>query len=186
MLKKSGRVPAQAGVEAMTTLVISGRRFRQRRESMPIRRKSTAKRKTKAAKKKTTRKKAARPAAGLSLEGLARRIVAVTSDPSKFKIPELYAADCESVEVSGDVDRGHEGIEKKYQRWEQMQKGVRWKARHVVIGKNVICIEWDADVTLNDGRTVKLQEVAIHEIKGGKIGRERYYYNPLALMPPQT
>jgi hypothetical protein len=153
---------------------------------MPTRRKPTAKRKSKPAGKKTTRKKSARPAAGPSPEALARKIIAVTTDPSKFKIHELYTEDCESTEVAGDVDRGHEGIEKKYQRWEQMQKGVRWKARHVLIGKNVICIEWDADVTLNDGRAVKLLEVAVHEIKGGKIARERYYYNPMALMPPQS
>ena len=67
-----------------------------------------------------------------------------------------------------------------------MQKGVRWTARHVLTGKNVVCIEWDAEVTLNDGRTAKLVEVAVHEIKGGKIARERYYYNPMALMPPQS
>ena len=157
---------------------------------MPTRRKSTSKRRApaaaKAAGKKAARKKSASPPAGRGLDALARKIVRMTTDPSKFAIQEIYAADCESMEANGDVDRGHEGIEKKLQRWEQMQKGVRWKTRNVWIGKNVICIEWDADVTLNDGRTVKLLEVAIHEIKGGKIARERYYYNPMALMPPQS
>jgi ketosteroid isomerase-like protein len=64
-----------------------------------------------------------------------------------------------------------------------MQKGTRWKARNIFTGRNVICIEWDAEVTLRDGRVVKLPEVAIHEIAGGKIARERYYYNPLAFTP---
>jgi len=155
---------------------------------MPTRRKSTSQRKARvsgrAPRKKPARKKSASPPGGQGLDALARKIVRVTSDPSKFVIQDLYTVDCESMEASGDIDRGHEGLQKKLQRWEQMQKGVKWKARNVFLGKGVICIEWDADVTLNDGRTVKLPEVAVHEIKGGKIARERYYYNPLALMPP--
>ena len=156
---------------------------------MPTRRKSPSKKRrtpasAKAAGKKAARKKSARPPAGLGLEALARKIIRATTDPSNFSIQELYTADCESVEASGNVDRGYEGLEKKLQRWEQMQKGVRWKARSVFLGKNIIAIEWDADVTLHDGRTVKLPEVAIHEVKGGRIARERFYYNPMALMPP--
>jgi len=155
---------------------------------MPTRRKATSQRRArasaKAARKKSTRTKSARRPAAQGLDAVVRKIVRATTDPSKFSIPELYTADCESQEASGDVEHGHEGLQKKMQRWEQMQKGTKWKARSVFLGKGVICIEWDADVTLNDGRTVKLPEVAIHEIKGGKIVRERYYYNPMALMPP--
>ena len=37
---------------------------------------------------------------------------------------------------------------------------------------------------MRDGRTVQLTEVAVHEIKDGKIQSERYYYDPSALAPP--
>jgi hypothetical protein len=30
---------------------------------------------------------------------------------------------------------------------------------------------------------VSLPEVAVHEVKNGKIATERYYYNPMALAP---
>jgi hypothetical protein len=157
---------------------------------MPTRRKSTSQRRApasvKAAGKKAAPKKSASPPAKQGLDAFARKIVRATADPSKFSIQELYTVDCESVEANGDAAHGHEGLQKKGQRWEQMQKGVRWKTRNVFLGKGVICIEWDAEVTLNDGRTVKLLEIAVHEIKGGKIARERYYYNPMALMPPQS
>jgi hypothetical protein len=33
---------------------------------------------------------------------------------------------------------------------------------------------------------VQLREVGVHEIKNGKIQRERFYYNPLSLAPPPT
>jgi ketosteroid isomerase-like protein len=65
-----------------------------------------------------------------------------------------------------------------------MQSGTTWKATHVWVGPKTICIEWDATVNVRDGRTVKLQEVAVHEIHGGKIQRERFYYDPNALAPP--
>ena len=69
-------------------------------------------------------------------------------------------------------------------RWEQMQSGTTWKATNVWVGPKSICIEWDATVNVRDGRTVSLREVAIHEIKDGKIQYERFYYNPMALAPP--
>jgi ketosteroid isomerase-like protein len=50
-------------------------------------------------------------------------------------------------------------------------------------GKNTVCIEWDGEVTLRDGRSVHLREIAVHEIKDGKIQHERYYYDPSALAP---
>lgn len=158
---------------------------------MPARRKKSAvrrKRARKAARPHAAAHKAAAKAAAKAggLEAFARKILRATLDPRKFVIADLYTRDCESTEASGDVARGHEGIQKKLDQWEQMQKGMKAKARHVVLGRNVICIEWDNDVTLNDGRTVKMREVAVHEIKGGKIHRERYYYNPMSLMPAQT
>jgi len=157
---------------------------------MPARRKSTARRTTarKPTRAKSAKKAAARKApakAGGGLDGLARKIVRATVDPTKFSVTDLYTADCVSEEVAGPAAHGHSGIEQKLRQWESMQRSTKWKARNVVLGRNVICIEWDAEVTLNDGRVAKLPEVAIHEVKGGKIARERFYYNPAALAPPQ-
>ena len=145
----------------------------------PKRRKSPARR-------KPARKKAARKAgAGAgSLAALARKFVRATQKPQSFVVADLYATDCVSIEAAGNADRGHAGIEAKGKRWEAMQKGTKWKARNIFTGKNVICIEWDAEVTLNDGRVVQMPEVAVHEIKNGKIARERYYYNPMIFAPP--
>jgi len=163
---------------------------------MPARRKSVTRReapkaarraKTTTKRKATTRKPAARkqPVAN-SLEAVARRIVEATIKPEKFVIKDLYTTDCISQEAAGEPAVGHAGLELKLKRWEAMQKGTTWRARSVALGKNLICIEWDAKVTMNDGRVVPLPEVAIHEIRGGKIARERFYYNPTALMPASS
>ena len=145
-------------------------------------------RKKKAAKKKTARRSTkarakAKKSAGGGIDALARRIVRATN-LAEFPLREFYADDAVSEEATGDVSRGIGGLEDKLKRWEQMQTGTKWKARNVWTRGNTICIEWDADVTLRDGRTVKLREVGVHEIKGNKIKAERFYYNPMQLGPP--
>jgi ketosteroid isomerase-like protein len=146
----------------------------------PKRRQSAARRKP--ARKKAARRTSAR-AGATSLDALARKFVRATQKPEAFVVADLYAPDCVSIEAAGNTDRGHAGIEEKGKRWAAMQKSSQWKARNIFTGKNVICIEWEAQVTLNDGRVVTLPEVAVHEIKNGKIARERFYYNPMALAP---
>ncbi|MEE8557176.1 MAG: nuclear transport factor 2 family protein [Myxococcota bacterium] len=147
----------------------------------------------KAARKKTTQKKAARKRSPAKkavktvseAEALARKIVQVTLDPSKFQIEDLYAQDCTSLESGGGPPaEGHEGLRQKMETWGQMQDGATWRARNVFVKGNTVSIEWDCDVKLKDGRSVSFREVAVHEIKGGKIVAERYYYDPGQLAPP--
>jgi ketosteroid isomerase-like protein len=156
------------------------------------RRKQARKPRRKAARKPAARKGAKRKAATKTgarrspsaLEALAKKFVQVTQNPEAFVVAELYTPDCVSIEASGATHRGHAGIEAKLVQWEAMQNGVKWSARNVLFGPNVICIEWDAEVSLKDGRVVPMPEIAIHEIEDGRIARERYYYNPLVLAPP--
>ena len=101
------------------------------------------------------------------------------------EIRALYNPDCVSIEANGGTSIGYAGLEEKMKGWEQMTSSMVSKARNVWTGRNTICIEWDSTVTTRDGRTVKLHETAVHEIKNGKIQSERYYYNPAALAPPQ-
>lgn len=142
----------------------------------PARKKSPAKKKAPAA-------KAPAPA---GLESLARKIVRLTQGPSfgPAEIRELYNPDATSVEANGGTAQGYGGLEDKMKGWEQMAASMTSKPRNVWTGRNTVCIEWDATVNMRDGRTVQLREVAVHEIKNGKIQSERYYYNPMDLAPP--
>ena len=140
-----------------------------------------------APKKKSAKKSAPKKAAASGLAALAQKIVRMSQVPhfGPAEIRELYNADCVSVEGSGNTAMGYAGLEAKMKGWHQLTAGMLSKARNVWIGGNTICIEWDSTVTMRDGRTVKLLEIAVHEIKNGKISSERYYYNPAALAPPQ-
>lgn len=144
---------------------------------------SRSKKAVRKGKRKAKTARARKPArAGSSVDALARRIVRATNLET-FPLRELYAEDCLSEEATGEVARGIAGLEDKLKRWEQMQSGTRWKARNVWTRGNTICIEWDADVHLRDGRTVQLREIGVHEIRNGKIAAERFYYNPMQLAP---
>jgi len=151
--------------------------------------KRSVKKSVRSTKRAPKKKSAARkPAAAPSLDSLARKIVRMTQNPNfaPADLSVLYTDDCRSQEASGQVDRGIAGLEDKLKRWEQMQSGTTWKATNVWVGPKTICIEWDATVNVRDGRTVQLHEVAIHEIRNGKIQNERFYYNPMALAPPTS
>jgi len=153
---------------------------KKRSSKKPVRAKKTARRAP--AKKKAAPKQAA--ASGL--EALARKIVRMSQGPSfgAAEIRELYNPDAVSTEGNGQSVTGYAGLEAKMKGWEQMAASMVSKPRNVWTSKSTICIEWDSTVTTRDGRTVKLQETAVHD-KNGKIQSERYYYNPAALAPPQ-
>ena len=119
-----------------------------------------------------------------TVDAVARRIVRATVDPSKFNLAELYAEDCSSTEPGAPAFVGLEALQGKMAMWEQMQEGTTWRARNVFIKGNTIGIEWEADVKLRGGPTVRFEEVAIHEVKGGKIVSERYYYDRAQIAPP--
>ena len=118
-------------------------------------------------------------------ETIARRIVRATvGDPSKIRFEDLYAETCTSREPAGPPAEGLEAIRQKAALWEAMIQGSTWRARTVFVRGSTIAIEWDVAVTMKDGRKVDFREVAIHEVKGGKIVAERYYYDPAQLAPP--
>ena len=149
----------------------------------PVRRAGAKKSVKKAARKPALRAKRPDPAAALA--AFARKVLKMTSDPAA-DFSAIYAENVVSEEASGQTYQGLAGLAEKGKGWEQMQEGTEWTARCVSLDPRagVICIEWDAIVKLRGGPTVSLREVAVHEVKNGKIVAERYYYNPAAMAPP--
>ncbi len=117
-------------------------------------------------------------------EDVANRIVAAMDDELNLDLGKFYTEDAVSVEPAGGTITGLQALRSKLAGWLAGLRSSEWTARHVFAGKNAICIEWEADLVMKDGRQLKLTEVAVHELRGEKICRERYYYDPRALMPP--
>ncbi len=132
--------------------------------------------------KTAKRSQAPRPRAADSLRALAKRIVDVTVGHDDAATLALYADDVESTEMGQPIMRGIDAIRQKFQMWRGMTTAASFQPRAVLIDGDAIMIEWAGTVTLAaSGKTVNLDEVAVHEIKDGKIVRERFYYDPAQL-----
>lgn len=179
--KKAARrgAPKRSAAKRKTARRSAAKKTKKRKA--PAKRSATARRKA-SPKKSPAPKRSAPP----PLISLAQKIIRMTQGPSfgAAEIRELYQPDARSIEASGATAQGHAGLEEKMKGWEQMTAGMDSAPRNVWTGPHTICIEWDSTVTMRDGRTVRLHEVAVHEIKDGKIQSERYYYDPSALAPP--
>ncbi len=164
-------------------------------------RKKTTKKATrkKAAPKATSRKRAAQPprkatakqkASGRAAqklspaEALARKIVRFANRPDRLELTEIYAEACVSREPQGPPVSCIAGLREKNAGWESIVLRQNWTAKNTFVKGNRICIEWHCDLKLQDGRELELEEVALHEVRGGKIVSERYYYDPSVLAPP--
>jgi|SRR6187455_509907 ketosteroid isomerase-like protein len=130
--------------------------------------------------------KAKKPATTRSdgMRALAKRIIAVTTANDDEATLALYASDVESTEQGQPPMRGVDSIRQKFAGWRGMVTDAHFEPRRVCVDGNTIVIEWVGDVTLAaNGQRAQLHEVAIHEIRDGKIAREAYFYDPATLRP---
>lgn len=146
----------------------------------------TAAKKTavKATKKTKPRAVAPSPKGAPSLADLrriARSIVTATSVSDEKRMLSLYADSVESEEAGQMPTYGIEAIKQKTEQWNKMVTDSRWHARNLWADGQTVIIEWEAQLTLKGGRKTLFRELAVHEVRGGKIVRERYYYDPSIL-----
>ncbi len=131
--------------------------------------------------------KGARPArrpadASAAMRALAQHIIAVSLAGDDDAILALYAPDVESTEAGQPPAVGIDALRAKFDGWRSMTTDNVFEPRRLVVDGDTIVIEWLGRVTLTaSGRQVEMREVAIHEIRDGKIAREAFYYNPAVL-----
>ena len=144
--------------------------------------------KTTTRKRKTVAKRKSNPRTTQGLtpaESLARKIVRFANQREKIDLTELYSETCVSrgpqrVEVSGIP-----ALRAEFDEWDAVVTSQKWTARNTFVKGNRVCIEWQCQLTLRDGRELDFEEVAVHEVRGGKIVAERYYYDPSVLASPR-
>lgn len=154
----------------------------KRGKALPARKKVTER--TTAKRAAAAKVKPAAPDPNRALRALAQRIVDLTVSNDDEAAFALYADTIESKEANSPPSSGIEAIRNKFAMWRQMASNAVFRPRTVIADGSTIVIEWLGTVTLAaNGRTVELAEVAVHEIEGGKIVRERFYYDPAVLQP---
>lgn len=160
---------------------------------MATRKKSKASKRGRSPKRRAVKRRAAKARAPRAaragttrssgdVRALARRIVAVTLANDDEATLALYASDVESIEQGQPPMRGVDSIRQKFAGWRSMVTEAHFEPRRVLVDGNTIVIEWVGDVTLAaSGKHARLHEVAVHEIRDGKIAREAFFYDPAAL-----
>jgi hypothetical protein len=94
---------------------------------------------------------------------------------------ELYAPDAVSVEPAGAQGmqnaEGLPAIRKKGEMWEAMVQEVHggWCSKPVVGGK-YFSLAMGMDVTMKGGERSKMDEIALYEVRNGKIVKEQFFY----------
>jgi len=147
----------------------------------------TGAKKTAAAKTKKAKPRAAAPspkgAPSLAdLRRIARSIVTATSVSDEKRMLSLYADSVESEEAGQLPTYGIEAIKQKNEQWNKMVSDAKWHARNLWADGQTVIIEWEAQLSLRPGnRKALLREIAVHEVRNGKIVRERFYYDPSIL-----
>ncbi len=117
-----------------------------------------------------------------TLRDLARRIVDLTIANDEPGMLALYAANVESKEAAMPASTGIDAIKAKFEGWRNMVTDATFVPVSITADGNVVMIEWSGRVTLAaTGRLAELDEIAVHEIRNGKIVKERFYYDPSVL-----
>ena len=147
--------------------------------------KTTKKTAAKATRAKTGRAPAPKGAPTIAdLRRIARSIVTSTAVMDERRMLSLYADSIESEEVGQNQHPtyGIEALKQKVINWNKRVTDARWHARNLWCDGQTVIIEWEAQLNLKPGgRKVLHREIAIHEVRNGKVVRERYYYDPTPL-----
>jgi ketosteroid isomerase-like protein len=94
---------------------------------------------------------------------------------------ELFSDEAESIEPPGSQGltsvRGLDAIKKKGTDWQNMIKEVHggWSGEPIVAG-NHIAVAMGVDATMKDGNRMTMEEIAVYEVRDGKIVKEQFFY----------
>jgi ketosteroid isomerase-like protein len=178
--KKLVRKPARSKPAAAARRRKGSAKSKAARKTSARTRPRPAKAKARPARRPPVRRQPARD----PIRELAQRIIDVTLSNDDEATLSLYAPDIESVEMGQPPMHGIDAIRQKFAGWRNMVSEAHFSPGRVCIDGNSIVIEWIGDVVLaGSGKKATLHEIALHEIRDGKIAREAFFYNPAALAP---
>ncbi|MER3498022.1 MAG: hypothetical protein C4308_04995 [Chitinophagaceae bacterium] len=94
---------------------------------------------------------------------------------------ELFSDDAESIEPAHSMGlktvKGLDNIQKKGEEFQQMVEEVHggWVSEPVVAG-NYIAFAMGMEATMKGASRVKMDEIALYEVRNGKIIKEEFFY----------
>ena len=118
----------------------------------------------------------------MNTQQVADRLVALCREGKNIDaINELYDDNIVSHEVKGspmELTEGKDAVRGKSEYWhstvEEIHSGE--VSDPIVIG-NFFTVSMDMDVTYKESGRMRMQEIAVYEVKDGKIVAEQFFYN---------
>ena len=96
-------------------------------------------------------------------------------------INELYADDIVSLEAKGaPVERaeGKEAVIAKSVHWHSMVEEIHGgEISDPIVSGNFFTVSMEMDVTYKEGGRIPMKEIAVYEVKDGKVIAEQFFYN---------
>lgn len=96
---------------------------------------------------------------------------------------ELYSGDAESVEPAGtpwESVKGMDAIQKKAEAWSNMVEEFHGnEIGDPIISGNFFAVRMVSDTTMKGVGRMQLDELALYEVKDGKIVKEQFFYTPM-------
>ena len=111
------------------------------------------------------------------LRRVARSIVTATSVNDSKRMLSLYHEGVESTEPGQPTTRGLAALKKKFADFEERYGESKWYARNLWVDGQTVIIEWEAQMQSRPYKGRSFREIAVHELRNGKIIRERFYYD---------
>jgi ketosteroid isomerase-like protein len=90
----------------------------------------------------------------------------------------LYSPDIKSFEADGQLSEGLDGLRKKYDWWESTFEvhGTTAKGPFPHGDDKVAVIYWMDTTHKESGQRSQMEEIAVYDVKDGKIVEERFFY----------
>ena len=119
----------------------------------------------------------------MSTEKIAQQYVNWSREGKNFDIiDQLYADDIVSQEMPNwpgqTVTEGIKSVMEKNENWmANVQEFHSGKVSDPIVAGNHFSVTLDYDVTFKDSGRHKMEEIAVFEVKDGKIVREQFFYD---------
>lgn len=114
---------------------------------------------------------------------IANKLVAACK-AGDFESPyqELYSPDIVSIENEGKSEngivKGFEGIQKKGEWWQENFEVHSNTVSEPIVADNWFSVRFDMDTTHKpSGHRSSMSEIAVYQVKNGKIVREQFFYD---------
>lgn len=121
----------------------------------------------------------------MTTEAIAEKLVKLSREGNFEQIhQELFSPDIISVEPNKeggwDVEKGFDGLKKKAEQWHGMvEEMIGGEISDPIIAGNHFTCTWKTKVRFKGAtEAVPMDEVAVYEVKDGKVVLEQFFYTP--------